>query len=312
MRNKEFDIAIILVNFHSVEDTSHCLESIVQNDQVNAFFIVVDNSQPNERKLDDLKYKIDDLEILYSKSNEGFAKANNAGVEWAKNNIDFKYLLFLNNDTVIEPFAISKLIDALQNRPDIDIATCKITYFTDNDKIWYGGGTIDFKRGWPIIDEHNMDGMSDLVNKSRIVEYASGCVLLLTKKALNLLKGFDERFFMYVEDLELCVRAKEENLMIWYEAGATIQHKVGGSQKESDHSGMHPKNPNVAFHFYHKYLNRWIAFTSHLRGRDLKAFKFYFWKSFILKVMQLLILSPYRKSVYSSMMKVIKEKNKWK
>ena len=95
----------------------------------------------------------------------------------------------------------------------------------DPTLVWYGGGEIDYQKGWPKIVEFNQQASPEGANKSRYVTFVSGCVILFSRKAIEELEGFDEIFFMYAEDLELSIRAAKKNIKIWYTADAIIYHK---------------------------------------------------------------------------------------
>lgn len=298
------DLAIVLVNFNGFQDTYECVKSIREHSENTPYIVIVDNSEPNEMALHNLED--DNLHIIFNKKNQGFGKANNIGINWVQKNIDFKSLLLLNNDTIVNSSSLSTMLKCL-NEEEVDIVSCKIVYHDEPSIIWYGGGEINYKKGWPKVVDFNQHETSEGATKSRFVTFVSGCVILFSKNALKHLKGFDEDLFMYVEDLELSVRAHQKGLKIWYTSEAVIRHKVQGSFVGDNHyKGMHPKNKNVAYHFYHKKKNQWITFRKHLHGKDYRTFRRYYWANFFKTLIRLIILSPKRFKVIGSAFMVIR------
>ena len=113
-----------------------------------------------------------------------------------------------------------------------------------------------------------MTATADGANKSRYVTFASGCAMMFNNTSISKIGGFDEKFFMYVEDLELCIRAQKLGYYIWYSAETFIIHKVYGSSNKTSINlpGMHPGNPNLAFYTYHTVKNMLLTMHKHLKG----------------------------------------------
>ena len=300
-------MVIVIVNYHGFEDCVDCVTSIVENDPISPHIVLIDNSQPNENRLEELKTIHSNITILYSDENLGFGRANNLGITWANEHLNYKYLLLLNNDTLVEKNALSRMIQCFSEDSSIGLVTCKTMFATNPEIVWYGGGSVDYSHGWPVLVDYKSLATENGANRSKFVTFVAGCVILFSKEALQSLDGFDERMFMYVEDLELSVRAKRKNIRMWYTAEATILHRVQGSRvKEDQHLGIHPKNPNVAFHFYHKKLNQWIAFNSLLTGKELRRFRRNYWYNFTKTLVRLFVFSPKRFKVVKTASKVIR------
>lgn len=298
-------LVIILVNYNGFEVTKACLKSIADSEGSQPFVVLVDNASNHPNKLDQLKSIYPNLELIKNSKNIGFGKANNIGIQWAQEYIDFEFLALLNNDTIISENAFTNMMDDFQ-KPNVGIATCRIMYEDQKDLIWYGGADIDFKHGEPQIVDMGQQPTTEGALKSREVTFASGCLIVFSKESLHQLKGFDERFFMYAEDLELSIRCGKEGLKIWYNADTVIYHKVQGSFSESESfKGLHPKNKHIAFQFYERKANQWLTMRKHLRGFRFLKFSAYFWFKYKLILAKLLLLSPKRFSVLKAHFKVL-------
>ena len=279
---KQIVFVVILVNYHSGEDTIACIRSIREQETEHTYIVVVDNSQPNDASLNELPKNFSDLIVLPTSSNIGFGRANNLGIEWAQRNLHFDYLVLINNDTLIGPKAFSALKTPFQSKENIGMTTGKILYSDQTEKVWYGGATINRWKGWPEISDFNQVATPDGANKEREVEFVSGCLMMFSAESIKKLGGFDADFFMYCEDLELCLRIAESGYKMWYNPQCVIYHKVHGS---STHKGdtpknLHVSNPNVSFLFYHLKTNQYRAIRRHYRIGEFLGFLFYFWARF--------------------------------
>jgi GT2 family glycosyltransferase len=113
-----------------------------------------------------------------------------------------------------------------------------------------------------------------LALQAREVSFASGCAMLIRCDVMRQLKGFDERFFMYEEDVEMCLRINEYGWKILYEPAALVLHVVQassrGEQKFIDR--LSPLNKNLSFYVFHTIRNRLINMRLHARGRNRLIF----------------------------------------
>ncbi|MDX2360031.1 MAG: glycosyltransferase family 2 protein [Crocinitomicaceae bacterium] len=278
------EMAVVLVNFNDEEDTRSCLKSILEHEESPPFAVIVDNSTPKNTSLDEFKSWYKNLHIIYSEKNIGFGMANNTGIEWIKSNLDFQYITLLNNDTITTNGALSKLTATLNSDPEIGIATGKIMYLDDPTLVWYGGGDINLVKGWPEISDMNSTPTKTGANQSRYVTFISGCLMVFSKESILALKGFDPLFFMYCEDLELCLRATKSKFKLFYNSESIIYHKVQGSfhgSKDRKEKGLRPQNPNVHFLFFHMLSNQYITMRKQLSSGAFFRFRFYYWMKFI-------------------------------
>lgn len=291
-------VAVILVNYNSVSLTRDCVNSLALSRDVELHIVIVDNSLEKDPELQALTGQQANTTLINTIDNVGFGRANNLGIEYALQHVNPDYLFLLNNDTLVQPDTIAILIACFGHNPAIGISTCRITYEHEREKIWYGGGTINYITGWPKITDLNENRAMHGSDQSRFVEFVSGCAMLFSAKSMRDLKGFDPDFFMYVEDLELSIRALESGYKLYYSADTTIYHRVHGSSDSGNgHFGLHPKNPNLAFQFYHKKKNQWITFRKHLSGFRFFVFNFVYHVSIRLKYYRLYVKSPYKKEL---------------
>ena len=113
----------------------------------------------------------------------------------------------------------------------------------------------------------------------REVSFASGCAMLIRRQVLEQVGGFDPRFFMYVEDLELCLRIMQAGWKIRYVPDAIVKHKVQGSYRkkgEKFYPIQHPRNANLEFFVYHLTKNRLLTMDKYAKGWKSIQFWCYF------------------------------------
>lgn len=306
------ETVIILVNYNNTQDTVTCVESINEIDGELPFIIVVDNCSENIRLLIKLEQEISNLKLIENKSNLGFGRANNVGISWAFQHLEFSYLLLLNNDTIIDKDAITAMKMSFDLDPLNGIVTAKILYLNDKNKVWYGGGTINKFRGRPQIIDFNQTATNEGANKAKEVSFISGCSMMFSRDSIEKLQGFDDDFFMYCEDLELCMRAIRVGYKLYYQPEAIVYHKVQGSIKKDSNnvSGLRATNPNLKFLFFHMKSNQYLAMTKHLKGIALICFKFFFWIEYFYICTRLLIGG--RKDIFSISKETIRRINKFK
>lgn len=283
MKQKKKEISIttvvILINFNGFSDTKVCLESIKKSKGSLPFVVLVDNASKDADALDVFKEDYEKLHIIKSKENIGFGRANNLGIAWAYENLCFSYILILNNDTTIAPNAINSLQKAVDSESTYGVSVPKILFMESPTKIWYSGGEIDWKFGRGVVPNLGADTNLEEVNKSKTVSFASGCAMFFKTSVLKNLGGFDPRYFMYHEDVELCLRVKESGYSIIYEPKALVYHKVQGSLRKKEQkyiSGWSPGNPNLSFYVYHGVRNILLNMHDHATGLNRLLFRIFF------------------------------------
>ena len=236
-------ISTVILNWNRYEDTLECLKSLEKIKKNNFDFniIVVDNGSKIEevKKLKLLKNK-KNITIIYNSKNLGFAEGNNIGIRSAlKENSD--YVLILNNDTVVDKNLFIELIKIAEKRKTVAALSPKI-YFAKGfefhkDKynksdlgkvIWAVGGFIDWNNVYGVnrgVDEVDTNQYEKIEN----IDFASGACILFRADALRRAGLFDQKYFMYLEDADLCLRLKKKNYEIIYVPKAVIWHKVAQS-----------------------------------------------------------------------------------
>ncbi len=232
-------LSIIIVNYNVKFFLEQCLCSVrkaIQNFEAEVF--IVDNNSSDE-SVDYLKPKFPFAQFIINNENVGFSKANNQALAIAKG----KYILFLNPDTIIEEDSFEKCIQFLGSNADAGALGVKMID---------GSGTYlkESKRGFPSpwVSFCKLSGLTSLFPHSKIfakyylgnlsekenqeIDSISGAFFFARKNVLDKIGGFDERFFMYAEDIDLSFRIQQAGYKNFYFSESTIIHFKGESTKK--------------------------------------------------------------------------------
>ena len=241
--------AVIVLNWNGAADTLACLASLAKVESPEFTTLLVDNGS-TDGTVAHVRRAFPSVEILELPKNLGFAGGNNAGFRSLKGR-GFDGVIFLNNDTVVDPGFLQPLIDELQ-KPWVGIAAPKILYMDDPGRIWYAGGVLESTTG---LIEHTGIRQPDgpRFDVPEPVWYATGCCLAMRCCDFNAVGGFDERFRMYGEDVDLSIKARKRGLVIMYQPASRIWHRVSASSGGEMNLGKQLRKSGAAMTLFAKH-----------------------------------------------------------
>lgn len=240
------NVFLVILSYKGHKDTHELLNSLqkVKTDGFLMNVVVVDNCPSDQIKIDLKEFKDLNLHVIYNEKNLGFSGGNNVGIKYSvKNNAD--YIVVQNNDTLVDPEYIKELIKSVESNDQIGAVVPKIYFakgyefhkdrYKDEDLgkvIWYGGGYIDWKN---VLGNHK--GVDEVdkgqYDKEEETELATGCCILIKRKIIDEVLGYDDRYFLYYEDADLSQRIQGVGYKLFYAPKAVIWHKnaqsTGGS-----------------------------------------------------------------------------------
>jgi len=229
-------VLIVVLNWNGLADTLACLESMRRLEYPAYEVLVVDNGSSDGSPAA-IRERFPDVTLIETGENLGFAGGNNVGIRHALE-IGADYVLLLNNDTEVSPDFLSRLVDAAEADSQVGMAGPTIYYYDRPEVIWSAGGEIDWRRGCTRmvgLDERD-DGQFG--GAPREVDFITGCAVLVRATALRQAGLLDERFFMYYEEVEWCVRTRRAGFRIVHVPQAHIWHKIAPSA-QSDSPRVH-------------------------------------------------------------------------
>ncbi|MHB1187329.1 glycosyltransferase [Thiobacillus sp.] len=219
-------IAIVVLNWNGKEDTLECLTSIGKLDYPNYEVIVVDNGSTDD-SVDAIRTKFPKFSVLETRKNLGYAGGNNVGIRQALEQ-GAEFILVLNNDTVVSPQLLDKLVSAAAQHPDAGFLGPRLLYYDRPEKVWFDGAnwntSINYFR-YPGQNAH----ASSLSLTDHETDYVCGAALFVRATTARQIGLMDERYFLVWEEVDWCYRAREAGWRSIVVPQATLLHKVGVS-----------------------------------------------------------------------------------
>ncbi len=241
--------SVILVGYNSQTDLQRGLPSLLASCPGDVEIILVDNAS-HDGSVEWVKSNFSSIRVVQSASNLGFGGANNLGAQQARG----RYLAFLNPDTTVEPDWLSSLLNVLDSNPEVGLVTSKIMLMDNPERINTCGNDIHIS-GLTLCRGLNTAASNFLYPET--VSAISGAAFAMRRELFEQLGGFDETFFMYMEDTDLSLRARLLGWQIVYEPGSRVYH---------DYSLQF--GPRKTFY---QERNRYLMLLKVLRGRTLAA-----------------------------------------
>ena len=238
------DLSIIIPSYNTKDLLLKCLESL---QQCNKEIIVVDNGSEDGtvEEMQNAKCKMQNVnskfKIIENKQNFGFAKALNQCLKEASG----KYILLLNSDTIVEKGAIEKMVGYLKINPQVGVVGCQLR--NSDGSIQFSGGYLPnlinltfwalFLDDLPLIKQvfpayHVTDNF--FYTKKKHSGWVTGAFFMTKKEVVGKVGLFDEKMFMYVEEVDWCQRVKNSGCKVIFNPAGFITHYKGASAKKNE------------------------------------------------------------------------------
>jgi GT2 family glycosyltransferase len=215
---------VVIVNWNGRHLLGECIGSLLANGYDDLRIVLVDNGSKDD-SVAWCRDAFPSVDVVASPENLRWAGGNNLGIDWLNRHGMSDYVLFLNNDTQVPEGSLANLMTAVAEEPQAWAATPRICYAERPGTIWYDGGRVGYFSGWVSHQGiRQMAGRRPL--RKRFVGYGTGCALLVSRSALQLLESFDEDFFLYGEDTDFCLRLREAGGRVLHVPEALVLHKV--------------------------------------------------------------------------------------
>lgn len=246
------DLSVVIVSFNTSELTVNCIKSVIAKTKGLQYEIVVVDNGSKDGSVKEVKHLIaggKNITVIENTKNKGFATANNQGWRVAKG----KYILFLNSDTKISSNVLGDMVGWMDVQPGVGVSACALK--SKNGKLQASGGYFPslprviawmlFFDDLPVLGRliksfhpHTPDffGNNQDYLKKHEQDWVTGAFLLTRREILEKVKGWDESYFMYVEEVDLCYRIKKLGYQIWYLPKWSIVHFGGASSKVTGYS----------------------------------------------------------------------------
>ena len=262
-KREQPELSVIIVSYNTADLIGNCLKSVFAASNITREVFVVDNASSDGSSAF-IKDKFPSVHLIANTENKGFATANNQALPQCKG----KYIFSLNPDTEVMSDTFSEAISFMDANPGVGLAGTKIIN-PDGTLQW----SVSYK--YPS-QKHTTNELYGLPGKIACVLGAS---MIVRSELIKKMGGFDEDFFLYGEDQDLCLRIRKLGHEIGYIDSATVVHLGGQSEKNSLSSEVWKKKIRAEYIFYKKhYLPKTIKRIS--RTNIIKAW----WRIITLKL----------------------------
>jgi len=242
------DVSVVIVSWNVKEPLRECLSSVARFGERVLETIVVDNAS-SDGSAEWVRGRFPSVTWLQNTANEGFARACNRGLREAHG----AYALVLNPDTVLRPGAVATMAATLDARAQAAVVGPR-TSFPDGSVQVSFGPRLHFRSEWR--QRRLVRGVrrraawavreaEALASREHEPDWVSGACMMLRLEAVRAVGLFDESFFLYEEDVDLCVRLRAAGHRVLFLPNAQIEHRLGASMAQSG------PRPRVEYHRSH-------------------------------------------------------------
>jgi GT2 family glycosyltransferase len=217
-------VAVVVLNWNGRDDTLACLASLRGLDHEAVTPIVVDNGSTDGTPAE-VRCRYPEVEVIECGRNLGFAEGNNVGIRRALE-LEVDYVFLLNNDTIVEPDALTVLLAEAERRPNAGALSPLIYYDESEGLIWYAGAKFDPRRGRNRRHTGYREPDSGRYREVREVTHATGAALLVPRRVIEQVGLLDPALFLQVEDVDWTLRMRAAGYRAYVVPTARVWHRV--------------------------------------------------------------------------------------
>lgn len=222
--NTNAKVFIIILNWNSADFTIACINSLAKLTYPSYEIVLVDNGSVDGSN-EVVKATFPEVTFIRTVENRGFSGANNLGINYALEH-NAEYIWLLNNDTIVDPNALTDLVDITLSDTKIGMVGSKIFFYDEPELLWYAGANFDVEQGgitscigWGQRDTGQFDHITD-------VGYVSGCSLLVKKCVIDKIGLMPEEYYIYFEETDWNYQAQKAGFRTVVAQKSIVWHKV--------------------------------------------------------------------------------------
>jgi GT2 family glycosyltransferase len=250
--NKNADIAVIVITYNGRRHLKECFNALLEQTYKNFEIYLIDNAS-SDGSSSFVHENFPQVNIIRFEKNYGFAEGYNRAI----NRVNSKYTVLLNDDTKVDSKWLEELTKAMNDDTQILAAGSKIFFYDKPSLIQHAGGKFTITGAG--IDSGFGEKDQVLCNKPKYAGMVCGCAMMLRKELFESLGGFDNQYFAYFEDVDICWRGWLWGYKTVYVPTSIVYHKFGGSWgKRSSHNRV-----------FYGTKNRFANILKNFGGRNL-------------------------------------------
>jgi len=253
-------IFAVVANWNGGAENLECLRSLREQGLPEGNVVFVDNGS-SDGSLALVRAKHPGLRVIENKSNLGFGEAANQGALRALD-LGARAVFFVNNDAVVPPGTLARLAAELEARPRAGIVGPRVLYKADPARVWCAGGELTWRQNLSTLRGH-LEPDGPRWRETRAVDYVPGCALLARKELLTQVGMFDAQYFAYMEDVDLCLRARRGGFEVWLVGEVAVLHATS----QATGGGYNPRRKymmgvnSIWFLRRHAHAGHWLRFV---------------------------------------------------
>jgi GT2 family glycosyltransferase len=251
-------LSVIILCWNDLKVIGDCLQSIYAGTRSTDFEVIVSDNGSSDGSVDFVRANYPQVHLIENGRNLRFAKGNNVGIQVSQG----EYVLILNPDTIIHDGALDKMVEFADRHPEAGALGCRVVNID--------GSYQEHVRPLPTIRSEwmaalHLGGLARFSNwfnpgvyvgwngdGERTVGWLAGCFILVRTELLKRLGGFDEQFFYYYEDTDLCRRIWAAGLSVLYAPDISIIHLKGTSTKKRFPLGFELDKYVTRYRYFYK------------------------------------------------------------
>jgi len=228
-------LSIIIVSWNVKQLLRECLQSLVSSEQGLDLEIIVIDNHSTDGSAEMVRTDFPAITLIHSEKNLGFAAANNIGLAQATGD----FILLLNPDTVAPAGSLIALVQYLESHPEVGIVGPRITNPDGSSQSSVRGNPTGYNQLYVLLKQINvlpwLPGLREYLRhdfdytQTQSVDQLMGAALMFPKSLIQKIGVLDEKFFLWFEEVDFCLRAKQAGLQIIYLATSQISHQGGAS-----------------------------------------------------------------------------------
>jgi len=228
----EPSVLVIIVNWNLKDDTINCIQS-VEEMAYPCRIVVVDNGS-SDNSVEEIALAFPHIKMLALSSNVGFAAACNQAIQSGLSP-RIQYVLLLNNDTIVHPDFLAELVRVAEAHPRAGILGPKVYDAKKPEHLWHAGAR---RRRWVLaaVDLGRNRRDEGQFEEIREVDYIFGCGMFIRREVLERIGLLDPGYFLYLEDMDFCLRAQAEGYRLLFVPQAKMWHQ--GSASTAQNPGL--------------------------------------------------------------------------
>ncbi len=290
------DLSICIPTLQAKTLLHDCLQSIEANTHTPKFEIIVVDNNSQDGTVEMLREEFPSVCLIVNSSNLGFAKPINQAIQRSQG----RYVLLLNNDTLILDSALDQLVQFADARPEVGICgpkvlnrdgslqkQCRRSFATPWDLFCYFSGLSTIFPKSSLFARYLMTYKDE--NEIHAADAISGSCMLIRREVLDQIGLFDERFFAYQEDADFCFRAKHAGWQIYYYPQVQIVHYAS-------HGGSRVNPYRSIFEWHRSYF---LYYRKNLAGRYFFLFNWVYYLVMLIKLGVALLVNVFRKEKFA-------------